>query len=181
MGRGVGLGLASVYGIVKSHKGIIQVYSNKGYGTTFSIYFPAVPGKPVNDQQEKVEMRRGSETILLVDDERAIINPTKLVLEHLGYRVHAAYSGNEALDIYRGGKETIDLVILDMIMPGMGGAETFYKLRNMDPEVKVVLSSGYSIGKDAIAIMNSGGKAFIQKPFKFDQLSIKLREVLEEG
>jgi two-component system cell cycle sensor histidine kinase/response regulator CckA len=181
MGRGVGLGLASVYGIVKSHKGIIQVRSKLGSGTTFVIYLPVSSGMPVQEKAAPGLIHEGSETILLVDDEKTVIGPTRMILERLGYVVYAAHSGGEAIEIYGSAKDAIDLVILDMIMPGTGGAETFYRLKSIDPGVRVILSSGYSIGEEALAIMKNGGKGFIQKPFRIDQLSEKVREVLREG
>ncbi len=180
-GRSVGLGLASVYGIVKNHNGIIQVRSQPGYGSTFTIYLPASPSsrRTLHQTQEvHTSIRRGKETILIVDDEQSVVNPTKKILENLGYNVFTACSGQAALDIYESAQGAIDLVILDMIMPGKGGAETFYDLKAIDPDVKVILSSGYSIGQEALAIMENGGRGFIQKPFKIDMLSEKVREAL---
>ena len=121
MGRGTGLGLATVYGIVKGHQGIITVSSKKGQGTTFDIYLPA-SAKEVPEQKEvQEEILRGKETILVVDDEEIIVTITKEMLKSLGYRVLTAQSGSEALEIYRTRMNEIDLVILDMIMPGMNG------------------------------------------------------------
>jgi len=178
MGRGTGLGLATVYGIVKGHKGVISVYSEVGKGTTFNLYFPA-SGKAV-ERREKAseEPLRGCEAILLVDDESIIIDVTRDILESLGYRVFVAASGSEALRIYEADREIIDLVILDMIMPGMGGEETFDRLKANDPGVKIILSSGYSLNGQASKILQKGCRAFLQKPFGIVELSKRIREVL---
>ncbi len=178
MGRGTGLGLATVYGIVKGHQGIITVSSKKGQGTTFDIYLPA-SAKEVPEQKEvQEEILRGKETILVVDDEEIIVTITKEMLKSLGYRVLTAQSGSEALEIYRTRMNEIDLVILDMIMPGMNGGETFDHLKTVNPELKAILSSGYSINGQAQAILDRGCLTFLQKPFALRLLSRKLREVL---
>jgi two-component system, cell cycle sensor histidine kinase and response regulator CckA len=124
---------------------------------------------------------KGKETILLVDDEEMIIDVGRGLLGELGYTVIAAKSGPEALDIYRLNRDRIDLVIMDMIMPGMGGGETFDRLKTINPNVKVLLSSGYSINGQASKIMERGCDGFIQKPFNIKQLSAKIREILERG
>lgn len=178
MGRGTGLGLATVYGIVKGHKGVINVYSEVGKGTTFRLYFPA-SGKAVKRQEEaSEEPLRGCEAILLVDDESIIIDVTRDILESLGYRVFVAASGAEALRIYETDREIIDLVILDMIMPGMGGEETFDRLKANHPGIKIILSSGYSLNGQASRILQKGCTSFLQKPFGIVELSKKIREVL---
>ncbi len=127
------------------------------------------------------EVLKGQETILLVDDEEMIIDVGRGLLGELGYTVVAAKSGLEALDIYRLNRDRIDLVIMDMIMPGMGGGETFDRLKKINPNVKVLLSSGYSINGQASKIMERGCDGFIQKPFNIKQLSAKIREILEGG
>jgi PAS domain S-box-containing protein len=179
MGRGTGLGLATVYGIVKGHKGIITVTSEKGKGTTFNIYLP-VSAKAVPEQKEiQEEILRGKETILIIDDEEAIVATTKEMLENLGYRVMTARSGTEAIEIYKAGRDEIDLVVLDMIMPEMNGGETFDHLKRINPDIKTILSSGYSIDGQAQAILDRGCLAFLQKPFTMHILSQKVRQVLD--
>jgi PAS domain S-box-containing protein len=180
MGRGTGLGLASVYGIIKNHGGIINVYSEVNKGTTFNIYLPASQKEPVLEKVPSAETLQGTETILLVDDQDIIIDVGKGLLEALGYKVLAAPGGKEAIDAYRNNKDRIDLVILDMVMPAMNGGETYDALKALNPEVRVILSSGYSMNGQAMQIMDRGCNGFIQKPFNVDELSRKVREVLDK-
>ncbi|MCX5806416.1 MAG: response regulator [Proteobacteria bacterium] len=180
MGRGSGLGLASVYGIIKNHNGFINVYSEKGHGTTFSIYLPALV-KETRRRKTPAQTIKGSETILIVDDEDTVISVCRELLETLDYKVITAYSGKDAVEIYRSKKDEIDLVILDMIMPDMGGGETFEIMKIINPDIKVILSSGYSLNSQAAGIMNQGCKTFIQKPFSIGELSKKVREVLDSN
>ena len=179
MGRGTGLGLASVYGIINGHKGFINVYSQVGHGTTFNIYLPASKKEAKRMAEAPEELVRGTETILLVDDEEIIIKVGKEVLEALGYTVITASGGREAIEIYGRMKDEIGLVILDMIMPDMEGGRTFDVLKGINPEVRVMLASGYSLNSEAESIMQRGCKAFMQKPFNVYSLSLKIREILE--
>jgi two-component system cell cycle sensor histidine kinase/response regulator CckA len=178
MGRGTGLGLATVYGIIKGHKGMIDVESEPGQGTTFTIYLPASEKEAAKEKTAAGTIARGAETILLVDDEKMVVEVTRKLLESMGYRVYAAGSGQEAIAVYMEKRNAIDLVILDMIMPGLSGGETFDRLREIDPEIRVLLSSGYSIEGEAQHILNRGCNGFIQKPFHLEKLSRKVREVL---
>jgi len=177
MGRGTGLGLASVYGIVKGHNGIINVYSEKGHGATFTVYFPASEKELVKEAEIATDVVRGEGTILLVDDEDMIVEVSRELLEVLGYRVYVAKNGREALELFQEKWREIDVIILDMIMPGMGGGEVFDVLKSINPGVKVILSSGYSINGKAKEIMKRGCKAFIQKPFQMSDLSDKIKKV----
>jgi len=180
MGRGTGLGLATVYGIVKGHGGMINVFSRKGEGTTFHIYLPAAEEKPAEIAQKvPQEVLKGNETILLIDDEEMIVEVSREILETLGYRVLSAGSGAEAVEIYREKKDEIDLVILDMIIPEMGGERIFEELKSLNPGVRVILSSGYSLDGQAVRIMEQGCDDFIQKPFSMRELSKKVRDVLD--
>jgi len=180
MGRGSGLGLASAYGIIKNHGGIINVYSEKGHGTTFTIYLPASEKKIVREKGMSVMMVKGTETILFVDDEEMIRNVGQELLEELGYKVLIARDGEEAVNIYKANKDGIDLVILDMIMPGTGGGEAYDRLKGIDPGIRVLLSSGYSINGEAAKILERGCSGFIQKPFDMQGLSTKIREILDK-
>jgi len=178
MGRGTGLGLATVYGIIKGHGGFIDVLSEEGKGTCFLIYLPAAQGKAARDFETDGRILKGRETILLVDDEAVIMDVTRDILEALGYHVLSAAGGRQAVQMYEEAAGRIDLVILDMIMPDMGGGETFDRLKSVNPEIKVILSSGYSLNSQAKIILNKGVKAFLQKPFRIDQLSQQVRDVL---
>ena len=178
-GRGTGLGLASAYGIIKNHGGIINLYSEIGKGTTFNIYLPAAVEEAPPADPDKEKILKGSETILLVDDEKMIRDVGQQLLQTMGYTVHVAASGQEALALYAAKNASIDLILLDMIMPDMGGAETFEQLKHNDPNIKVILSSGYSMNDEATAILARGCDGFIQKPFNIEQLSKKIREVLD--
>lgn len=179
MGRGTGLGLATVYGIIKGHRGIINVYSKPGQGTTFTIYLPASAKEVVEEKTSPGIITMGTESILLVDDEEIVLEVSKRLLESLGYQVHAAAGGQEAIAVYMEKIKKIDLVILDMIMPGLSGGETFDRLREINRKVKVLLSSGYSINGQAQDILNRGCNGFLQKPFTLQKLSIKIRKMLD--
>ncbi len=189
IGRGTGLGLASVYGIIKNHGGYIDVYSEKGKGTTIELYLPAT-GESIKklstEQDAQGEIVRGKETILLVDDEDMIIDIGEEILNKMGYNVLLARSGREAIEIVskasKGkGIPPIDLVILDMIMPDMGGGDTYDRLKEIDPNIKVLLSSGYSVDGVATRILDRGCNGFIQKPFNLKQLSQKIRGILTDS
>jgi len=181
MGRGRGLGLASAYGIIKNHKGVIRVSSQKGAGSTFEIYLPASIKESVADAQDSKKDDKGSETILLIDDEQMILEVTSEILGQLGYRVLTAASGREALAVYEQQQAEVDLVILDVIMPDMGGSQTYERLKALNPDVKVLLSSGYSIDGQAGELLNQGCRGFIQKPYNMHQLAAKIREILDDA
>jgi two-component system cell cycle sensor histidine kinase/response regulator CckA len=178
MGRGTGLGLAMVYGIIKGHDGTIRVYSEPGRGTTFQIYLPASEKEVVKAVAASEKILKGTETILLVDDEKTVLSVSRELLKFLGYRLYAAGGGQEAIAVYMEKRGEIDLVILDMIMPGMSGGETFDHLREIDPAIRVLLASGYSIEGQAQEILDRGCNGFLQKPFHLEKLAKKVREVL---
>lgn len=179
MGRGTGLGLASAYGIIQNHGGIINVYSEKGLGTTFNVYLPISDKKIMEEKKSSEEILVGTETVLLVDDEGVIADVGTEMLQMMGYDVFVARDGREALMLYDENRDRIDMVILDMIMPEMSGGETFDRLKETDPGIKVLLSSGYSLNGRAKDIINRGCKGFIQKPFSVKELSHKIRDVLD--
>jgi len=177
--RGTGLGLASAYGIVKNHSGIIKAESKIGQGTTLQIYLP-VTDQPAQEQvPPKTGIAGGSETVLLVDDEEMIIAVGQAMLEKLGYRVLAARNGEHAVDMVKHSEVEIDLVILDLIMPGMKGDRAFDLIREVQPTIPILLSSGYAIDGQATDLMNKGCNGFIQKPFKLSELSQKIRRILD--
>ncbi|MBW2172774.1 MAG: response regulator [Deltaproteobacteria bacterium] len=181
MGRGTGLGLSSAYGIIKNHDGIINVYSEKGKGATFNIYLPASKKElPMREDRLPDEILKGTETLLLVDDEGMILGVGEEMLKKMGYGVLLATSGNEAVELCKKHKNEIDLVILDMIMPDMGGGEAYDRMKENNSRVKVLLSSGYSIQGQATEILERGCDGFIQKPFNVKELSGKIREILDK-
>jgi len=178
-GKGTGLGLATVYGIVKNHNGFINVESEMGEGTTFSVYIPAVDKAAAKVVEIESRPRGGQETILVVDDEETIRLLVQDILEDLGYNVLSAGDGFEAVALYREKAGTIGLVILDMTMPGMGGRETFEKLKEMNPGVRAILSTGYSEDERARQMLAMGVKSFVQKPYRIDDLALAVRRILD--
>jgi len=180
-GQGTGMGLASVYGIIENHGGFITVESELGKGTRFDTYLPA-SDKVIASGETIAEKKilTGRETILVVDDEEINATVMKEILESLGYRVLVAGSGQEAVAVYMEKGKDVDLVLLDMIMPGMGGSRTFDGLRSINPGVKVILSSGYSADGEARQILDRGCNGFIQKPFRIANIAGMIREVIEK-
>ncbi|MEW6326138.1 MAG: response regulator [Thermodesulfobacteriota bacterium] len=176
--RSAGLGLASVYDIVKGHGGYIEVNSQKDRGTTFNIHLPASE----KESQESIDSAegfiRGTGVVLLVDDEEALRDVGQKWLEAMGYSVLTAQEGKEAIRVYKENRDSIDIVLLDMIMPVLGGREAYEALKEINPGVKVLLLSGYSIDTQANEILKKGYDGFIQKPFTMKELSEKIREVL---
>jgi len=180
MGHGTGLGMASVYGIVKGHGGHIEVRSSVGGGTAFDIYLPAsdTPLQAEGAEQQDV-VKPGKETILLVDDEDMVLTVGGQMLERLGYDVLKSSCGADAMALCESHRERIDLVVLDMVMPGMSGGQVFDHLREKYPGIRVLLSSGYSLEGQAREIMDRGCDGFIQKPFTIQELATRIREILD--
>ncbi len=178
-GKGTGLGLASVYGIVKNHSGSIEVYSELGHGTTMKIYLPVTEAEveeigPATEYQDNT----GTERILLVDDEEMIRVMASQILAGLGYKVKTCQDGQEAVEYYRENHQQIDLVILDMIMPQLNGREAFAEMKKINPDIKALLSSGFSADGEAQEILKEGVKDFVQKPFRIAELMSKVRKAL---
>jgi PAS domain S-box-containing protein len=178
--RGTGLGLASAYGIIHNHGGIITVRSELGYGATFDLYLPVSDKDVHREVNAKEGLIKGSGTILLVDDEEIVVDVAQAMLENLGYRVITASGGEEALNLVEKQGQEIDLVVLDMIMPGMDGGKTFDHVRALRPDMPVLLSSGYAIDGQAKDIMKRGCNGFIQKPFSIVELSKKIHKIVDE-
>ncbi len=179
-GRGTGLGLATAYAIVKNHGGHISAVSRLGKGSRFSILLPAHNGKVRPRQAPKPRhLLNGSEHILMIDDEGAVLEICRENLKRLGYVVVTARSGEEGIRLYEKRPYRFDLVILDMIMPGLSGAETYRRLKAINPEIKVLLATGYSEDGQAREILDEGCKGFIQKPFNLAQLSAIVRNLLD--
>jgi two-component system cell cycle sensor histidine kinase/response regulator CckA len=180
-GRGTGLGLSAVYGMVKEHRGHIICYSEQGTGTTFKIYFPTHEAEVPVDVAETMETPAfGTETILLVDDEEMLRDLGREALAWAGYTVLTASNGKEALDVFQKEKDDIDLVIVDLIMPEMGGKECIEGLLKIDPDVKVIVASGYSANGPTKKVIDVGAKALIDKPFDTNLLLQSVRKVLDE-
>ena len=181
VGKGTGLGLATVYGIVKNHRGHIMCYSEPGQGTTFRIYLPAIRAQIAGERIESRDKKplAGNETILLVDDERSLLDMGRQILSRQGYTVHQASTGEEALEKY-GALKTIDLIILDVSMPGMGGHKCLERLLELNPEARVIIASGYSLNGQLKDIMASGASGFVAKPFSKTDLLRSVRQVLDD-
>ena len=181
MGKGTGLGLAVVYGIVKSHHGHISCYSEEGIGTEFKIYLPSIGETNSKDDIIKIEQEivGGTETILVVDDEGAIRDLAKKVFERYGYKTVLCDDGQSGLNAYKDNKDDIDLIILDLIMPGMSGSEALGYLLEFDPDVKVIVASGYSINGPVRDALNHGARSFISKPYTLRNLLGEVRKILD--
>ncbi len=178
IGRGTGMGLAMVYGVVKNHDGFITIESEIARGSTFTICLPAVEKKPEREEKKGKEIPYGRGRVLVVDDEEFIRGLSREALEGLGYDVLEASDGKEAIEIYKAEKGKIDLVILDLIMPKMGGKETFEMLKEIDPDVKVLISSGYGIDPQAREMLDSRAKGFIQKPYNIAEIAEVIKGII---
>ncbi|MBN2209067.1 MAG: PAS domain S-box protein [Candidatus Coatesbacteria bacterium] len=181
-GEGIGMGLAMVYGIVSNHGGCVRIKSSPGEGATFRLFLPLEKGKATDTAaRSEGELLGGTERILLVEDEAVVRNVTSHVLRRLGYQVETVANGAEAVSYYRSHHGEIDLVIIDMIMPEMGGGECFEALKRLNPNVKAILATGYSTNGKAQNILNAGVRRLIQKPFRMSVLATAVRDVLDEG
>lgn len=175
-----GLGLTFAREIVRNHNGVIDVWSSPNVGSAFSIILPlAEPVENADMPSADQKLVLGHESVLLVDDEQRILTVGREICKALGYQVITAASGKEALKIYRRKRNEINLVILDMIMPEMNGLETFMELKKQNPDIKVLLSTGYSIDEKAQEMLRQGCKGYILKPYSVIDFSHKIREVLE--
>ncbi len=180
--QGTGLGLATVYGIIKGHGGFIYCSSEPRHGTTFDLYFPVLQTEVRTDvpqEDESAHLSQGQETVLLVDDEEIILDLGQRILESRGYTTLMATSGEEALKIYEAQRNEIDLVILDVSMPGMGGYKCLEGLIKLNPKVKTIISSGYSATGKVKAALESGASGFIGKPYMIAEMLHKVREILD--
>jgi PAS domain S-box-containing protein len=180
-GKGTGLGLAMVFGILKQHQGWIDCQSEPGRGTTFNVYLPALTAAPVQSQAALPDgIRGGRETILLADDEEVVSRLGETILRRHGYRVLMAGDGVEAVEIYRRQPHTIDLVVLDLSMPRLSGPETLRELRQINPGVRVLISSGYSSDENLRAVEREGVLGFVAKPYRPAELARQVRAALDK-
>jgi DNA-binding NtrC family response regulator len=167
------------YGIMKHHEGFINCYSELGHGTTFRIYFPVVQMELEDLEQKSAVPQGGSDTILLVDDEEFVCDIGSQILTRAGYTVLTATNGKDALNLYGKKRSDISLVILDLIMPEMGGKECFQELVNINPQVRVILSSGFLSNGTTEEARVFGFRGFVEKPYNMGQLLGLVREVLD--
>lgn len=181
--QGRGLGLASVYGIVKAHDGAVEIQSRPGQGTTVSVFLPASVDAIFSGADPREAVARGESTVLMVDDEEIVLEVGAMMLRSLGYRVFEASNGSQALEIMQRDRDDIDLVILDMIMPEMSGEDVFECLRAVKPGVRILLSSGYTRDGQAEQLLARGCDGFLQKPFGLAELGRAISEMIgtEEG
>lgn len=176
-GKESGLGLASVYGIMKTHRGFVTAYSEKGRGTVFHLYFPETKASPEIASPEIYPAPSGKGHILLIDDEESVREITRQLLETLGYTAQCADGGAAGLKIYQDGQDSISAVLLDLMMPGLSGEETFSRLRQINPSVKVILMSGFDADGATARLLSAGADGFIQKPFQKSTLAKAFQNV----
>ncbi len=181
LGEGTGLGLSIVHGIVSSHGGFIECESERGVGTTFYVYFPiAVTFDSEISVQEPSINLSGNETILLVDDEEELVTLASEAFAGYGYKLLTARTGEEALRLYREHNHDTDLVVLDLVMPGMGGRQCLQELRKINPEVRILVASGFATEETVRQVIKLGATGFIKKPFEFEELLAEIRSILDK-
>jgi two-component system, cell cycle sensor histidine kinase and response regulator CckA len=180
-GKGTGLGLPMVYGLVKKHNGYIECASTPGEGTSFKIFFPAVGDVIENapDKKDDAPIPGGTETILIIDDEAMVRELAEHMLAKFGYKILTAPGAETGLRIYRDNKDSIGLVILDMIMPGMGGMRCLEELQKIKRDAKVIIASGYTAEGTRNNVLSSGAKGFINKPFNVREMLVAVREAID--
>jgi PAS domain S-box-containing protein len=182
-GEGTGLGLAMVYGIVKKHGGHISFESEPGQGTAFKVFFPVLKGAELSLKEEKPRSKSalgGTETVLLVDDEKTILEVVQDMLIRFGYTALVAENGESALEIFQKEKGRINVVILDLNMPGMGGQKCLVELLSINPEAKVIIASGYTANRKVQEALDIGALTFLPKPYYHTEILRKIREVCDK-
>jgi len=181
-GKGTGLGLSMVFSIVKGFGGEIRVDSHPGKGTLFEIFIPSSQKAPATAPTPKtVAARGGHECILLAEDEEVIREMAQIGLESKGYKVLSAPDGASALSTYRERRDEIDLVVADMVMPRISGPELFASMKEINPSVRVIVSSGYSHDQEGERMLRHGCLGYLQKPYSIESLNLAVRSVLDSG
>ena len=178
--NGTGLGLSVVYGVVQNHKGFIDLETEEGKGTTFSLYFPHTAGIHPEVRKRRPRLPHGKEHILVIDDEAPVCEVARDLLANLGYTVFVAHDGQEGVEFYRTRQASVDLVLLDINMPVMSGIEAFELLRGINPHLRIIIVSGYGKGVIETPRFSSEVNGFVQKPFQLDTLALKVRKVLDQ-
>ena len=182
VGKGTGLGLAMVYGMVRQHGGAIRVYSELGVGTTFRVYLPTTDhATPAPAAAPAREVRGGHETILIAEDDPLVRRLAVLVLQRAGYQTIIAVDGEEAVRLFQQHANEISLALLDVVMPRMGGREAFQRIKELDPAMKVVFCSGYDPSMAQVGFVFNDEARLVQKPFVPETLLSTLRDVLDEA
>jgi len=180
LGRGTGLGLSTVYGVVKQHDGVITVDSELGQGTTFRVYLPALSGAPEPREIDRKERgSAGTETILLAEDHHGLREAAHEMLEVLGYKVILAFDGAMAVQCFQANMDTIDIVVLDVVMPGLSGPEAYAQMAAMRPKLGVVFTTGHTSEVGILSSMMERGASVLQKPYDSASLSQRIRNVLD--
>ncbi|MCD6502013.1 response regulator, partial [bacterium] len=179
IGAGAGLGLSLVYKIAKRHEGFVDVDSELGKGSKFTLFFPEKIAES-REASTSNALPRGNETILIVDDEPHVRTVLRALLSKLGYEVLLVSDGEEAVETVRSHGDEIDLVLLDVVMPGMNGPEVFDAIRSLKPDCKVVISTGYAKEETVGDLIRQGAAALVRKPYRAATLSTVIRRVLDE-
>jgi len=178
VGKGTGLGLAMVYGIVQNHEGFCTIESTPGRGTTVKVYLPSIGGQEDKQVTTAPPASPKGKTILIVDDESMVVTMLKSHLEDLGCRVMTAENGQVAVDILKENKDEIDLIILDINMPVMCGRDAYQEFILIKPDVRVLVSTGHVMSEETAEVLNMGAQGFLQKPYKIDDINAKIVEIL---